>query len=327
MKDDPKHIYSEELLSKINKSLQNEENDPMLRRQNDKIKAMRDEFDDIRLKYLRIPIVDTATTQIFKYFEQSCRFIQSAIDSKSKILIHCRHGQSRSASIMAAWLILNNRMSVEEALKFIKSKRPRISPNDGFVAQLNEWFAHCNLDKMNDKVLFVDNAKKSDSSYYLYPSTNKEEAQRYQPQRVQGASVWNTGATMETFDYSEWMKQRIESLLMSLEFHNGKIKITEVMRCDGFATILLTRKEYKYGFDFWFDCKWKGIVDAVECEGTLRMDDVASDEAEDEWIYQIGIDEQTNANEAAMEIMNESKAIVVAAISVFVDEFYRLKSS
>ena len=69
---------------------------------------------------------------------------------------------------------------------------------------------------------------KSASSYYLYKSTSKEEAEQYRPQKIDVDAVddhktnnkgnkgssWNNGATMEQFDYSELMKERIKELLL-----------------------------------------------------------------------------------------------------------------
>merc|ERR1711971_645101 len=88
-----------------------------------------------------------------------------------------------------------------------------------------------------------DNLQKSSSSYYLYKSTNPEEAKKYAPKKLDNQSAqslensvkssskgssWNTGATMEQFDYSEWMNQRLEALLLSITFKNSQIRIVEV---------------------------------------------------------------------------------------------------
>ena len=46
---------------------------------------------------------------------------------------------------------------------------------------------------------------------------------------------------MEQFDYSEWMKQRIETLLLGVTFNGTSLRITEVVKVEGSATILLIR--------------------------------------------------------------------------------------
>jgi protein-tyrosine phosphatase len=51
-------------------------------------------------------------------------------------LVHCARGVSRSAALCAAWLISRRHMSLEQALNTLRSVRPQISPNLGFIASL-----------------------------------------------------------------------------------------------------------------------------------------------------------------------------------------------
>ena len=120
------------------------------------------------LQTLRIPIVDDADENIGnishpnsllalckrctnsyqytlwteKYFSSSVNFIRDAIESseQNKVLVHCKHGQSRSASIVAAWLIATQGMTVEEAITYLKSCRPKVNPNLGFRMQLDTFY-------------------------------------------------------------------------------------------------------------------------------------------------------------------------------------------
>lgn len=52
------------------------------------------------------------------------------------MLIHCKAGISRSGAIVCAYLMWKNKWSFEEALNFSRSKRSKISPNEGFKKQL-----------------------------------------------------------------------------------------------------------------------------------------------------------------------------------------------
>jgi len=52
------------------------------------------------------------------------------------VLIHCHAGISRSATIILAYLMINEKLSLGEAFKYVQSKRKIISPNLNFMGQL-----------------------------------------------------------------------------------------------------------------------------------------------------------------------------------------------
>lgn len=104
------------------------------------------------VSYLRIPVVDSVDVDIGQYFAQACEFIDRAFDRPRgarapAVLVHCRHGQSRSGTIVAAWLMHRSRSehgvaaglaSATAAVRYLKECRPRVSPNGGFLKQLEE---------------------------------------------------------------------------------------------------------------------------------------------------------------------------------------------
>lgn len=58
------------------------------------------------------------------------------LKEKRNIFIHCAAGVSRSASFTIAYLMRKNKMSFDEAYKYVKDRRKIIRPNSYFVEQL-----------------------------------------------------------------------------------------------------------------------------------------------------------------------------------------------
>lgn len=92
-----------------------------------------------RFEYLHIALPDVEATDLYSRFDEACKFIDLAIKNGGSCLIHCMAGMSRSATITIAWTMKTYKLRYETALEFVKSKRPIINPNDGFIRQLQQW--------------------------------------------------------------------------------------------------------------------------------------------------------------------------------------------
>lgn len=55
--------------------------------------------------------------------------------------MHCVAGVSRSASIVCAYLMVHEGLSLEEARQLCKKQRPCTRPNESFLKQLKAWSA------------------------------------------------------------------------------------------------------------------------------------------------------------------------------------------
>ncbi|KAG5189725.1 protein-tyrosine phosphatase-like protein, partial [Tribonema minus] len=88
--------------------------------------------------FLRVAVEDCPTVNISEAFEPACALIGTARDAGGATLVHCRKGISRSATIVLAWLVKHEGMTALDALRYLQSCRPLISPNAGFMAQLLE---------------------------------------------------------------------------------------------------------------------------------------------------------------------------------------------
>ena len=79
-----------------------------------------------------IDIDDDYESNIICYFKECLLFM----DGYDKVFVHCAAGMSRSATIVVAYLMWKRKLSLNEAIKFVKKKRPVISPNLNFMRQL-----------------------------------------------------------------------------------------------------------------------------------------------------------------------------------------------
>lgn len=90
-------------------------------------------------KYLHVQVDDNASAEIDKYFDACCAFIQQAKRENMSVLVHCTMGMSRSASIVLAYLVKCENMTLIEAFEYVKQRRPVASPNPGFMLQLVQF--------------------------------------------------------------------------------------------------------------------------------------------------------------------------------------------
>ncbi|KAG6908000.1 hypothetical protein DXG01_006535 [Tephrocybe rancida] len=98
---------------------------------------------------------DTEDADILQHLLPSIHFIQAELDKGRGVLVHCHAGVStswpiilppcgalnvlrpgRSATVVAAFLMYSKNMDRESALEMIRSVRPSIEPNEGFLRQL-----------------------------------------------------------------------------------------------------------------------------------------------------------------------------------------------
>lgn len=93
--------------------------------------------------YNSVPVEDRVDQNITKYLEEACAFIEQHRSQGQNVLVHCFEGKSRSATVVIAYLIKYHSMSFDEALSFVRGKRPGIKPNTGFVEQLKKWAQDC----------------------------------------------------------------------------------------------------------------------------------------------------------------------------------------
>ncbi|XP_062854760.1 dual specificity protein phosphatase 2 [Trichomycterus rosablanca] len=91
------------------------------------------------LSYMNLRVEDNMAADIRVLFPQAIHFIDSVKKSGGRVLVHCQAGISRSATICVAYLIHSLRVRLDEAFEFVKRRRQVISPNLGFMGQLQQF--------------------------------------------------------------------------------------------------------------------------------------------------------------------------------------------
>ncbi|XP_077999934.1 uncharacterized protein LOC144452664 [Glandiceps talaboti] len=89
--------------------------------------------------FCRIPVNDNYREKILPWFNKTVDFIDKVHSLNGKVIVHCLAGVSRSATVAIAYVMNHLRMSSDDAYRYVKDKRPTISPNFNFLGQLLEF--------------------------------------------------------------------------------------------------------------------------------------------------------------------------------------------
>jgi protein-tyrosine phosphatase len=92
------------------------------------------------LEWHRLVIDDEPEEPIESYFDFVHLVIRKALTNNQRVLVHCSAGVSRSATLVAAYLIKEEGLTAQGAINYIISRRDCINPNDGFRRKLKELF-------------------------------------------------------------------------------------------------------------------------------------------------------------------------------------------
>lgn len=89
--------------------------------------------------YLNIRVYDDEKTELLRHWDRTFRYITQVKEKDSKVLVHCKMGISRSASVVIAYAMKAFNMSLDDALALVKKKRTCIKPNQAFCSQLKTY--------------------------------------------------------------------------------------------------------------------------------------------------------------------------------------------
>jgi len=95
------------------------------------------------IRYKQISLRDEDDEDLLGHLPACVDFIRQAISSGGCVLVHCAAGISRSSAVVIAYLVATENLSPTVARADVKQRRPVISPNPGFVRQLEAFHARC----------------------------------------------------------------------------------------------------------------------------------------------------------------------------------------
>lgn len=118
-----------------------------------------DNFYPNQFVYKKIWVSDEATTELLIHWQKTFKFIKKAKyafflilvycnfynfvlifrDNGSVVLVHCKKGISRSSSTVIAYIMKEYGWPLNAALSHVKKRRNCITPNEGFMEQLQTF--------------------------------------------------------------------------------------------------------------------------------------------------------------------------------------------
>lgn len=91
------------------------------------------------LEYYRVDVEDMGREPIELFFPEATEFIHQQLLQERPVLVHCKAGVSRSASVVLAYLMEYRGYSLYDAFLLTLHHRPTITPNPGFMEQLRNY--------------------------------------------------------------------------------------------------------------------------------------------------------------------------------------------
>mmetsp|Transcript_1010 Transcript_1010/g.1287 ORF Transcript_1010/g.1287 Transcript_1010/m.1287 type:complete len:445 (-) Transcript_1010:182-1516(-) len=96
--------------------------------------------------YKRVAIFDNRGESVLAHLPGCIAFMDQG-KHYGNVLVHCNKGVSRSTSMVLGYLMKRQGMSYDEALAYVKARRPEVQPNDAFEAQLRQYQARLEASK------------------------------------------------------------------------------------------------------------------------------------------------------------------------------------
>lgn len=172
--------------------------------------------------YLNVRVYDDEKTDLLKHWDDTFKYITKAKKEGSKVLVHCKMGVSRSASVVIAYAMKAYNWDFSQAWKHVKEKRNCIKPNNSFLLQLETYQGILDAMKNKEKL----QRSKSDTNLKS-PTSTKDQSKKEE----KSGNVDNDLQTVSGFELKK-TSQRPKSW-------SPNVKISETMLPSGTFTTRL----------------------------------------------------------------------------------------
>ena len=85
------------------------------------------------------PIPDSEPAPSLSWLRDQVQFIDTQRKAGRPVFVHCDAGVSRSGLVSAAYFMWRDHLTREQALAFLRQRRPIVRPNRAFMELLGEW--------------------------------------------------------------------------------------------------------------------------------------------------------------------------------------------
>ena len=99
-------------------------------------------FFEEELVYLRIALGDTVVDHLCMHeFDRAICFMNAAVRSGGRVLVHCMMGRSRSVALICYYMYVFHKMSIHAAYQLVRQRRECVNINMNFYNKLQKYTA------------------------------------------------------------------------------------------------------------------------------------------------------------------------------------------
>ena len=85
------------------------------------------------------PIRDGGKPPSVEWLQRIVQWVEHQHTAGKTVYVHCQAGVSRSGMVIVAYEMHKNHWTRDQALEFVRTKRPQARPNPNFMELLLEW--------------------------------------------------------------------------------------------------------------------------------------------------------------------------------------------